>query len=550
MDRNEQTNFFSEESTVQMNRSMWTNNFNTKTTFNNGYIIPFYANSDILPGMTIKNRTSLLIRMTTPKYPTMDTLECDTFWFKVPWWTIWKGSKQFFGENEKGAWAVTTELTIPKIVIPADSSAGVQEHDVMAYMGIPQGLKNFSINALNIRAYCRVFNYWFRNQNVTPPIQYTEGNENVTWGGSQQKDVTRGGTVLQANRFFDYFAAALPQPQKGTEVTTPLGTTAPVTIVGNNQPIGVKIGTTGEVHALQQQADSGMVNAHRFIWNQTTATGNVIFDTAAKGDVGLIGTADLTKATAATINALRMAFATQRILEKDARFGTMYQQVLRGHFGVNSPNASLHIPEYLGGAHFYINIDTVLQNSQTSSESPLGETGAYSVSFNHNEDFTKSFDEHCVLLGLLVVRARHTYQQGVQRQWTRTRRLDLYWPSLAHIGNQPIYNYELYAQGNSTDNQVFGYKEAWSEYKYYPSLITGQMSSLNAKSLDSWHYGDHYSSLPTLSPQWMKENSTYVNRTLVAQSPIADQFIADINVEQTVAAPMPIHSTPGLIDHF
>lgn len=260
--------------------------------------------------------------------------------------------------------------------------------------------------------------------------------------------------------------------------------------------------------------------------------------------------ADLTAATAATVNALRLAFATQRILEKDARFGTRYNEIIRGQFGVTSPNASLHVPEYLGGNRIPINIETVLQNSSTDTTSPLGQTGAFSVSFDINEDFTKSFDEHCVLIGLCCIRADHTYQQGLARMWTRRKRLDYYYPSLAHIGNQPIYNYEIYAQGTATDNEVFGYKEAWAEYKYKPNRISGELLSTYAQPLDAWHYGDKYDSLPVLSQNWIEEPLDFVDRTLLVQSSEANQFIADIEIKQEVAAPMPVHSIPGLIDHY
>ena len=260
--------------------------------------------------------------------------------------------------------------------------------------------------------------------------------------------------------------------------------------------------------------------------------------------------ADLSAAVAATINAQRTAFATQRVLERDARYGTRYNEIIRGQFGVNSPNASIHVPEYLGGNRIPINIETVLQTNNTTAESPLGQTGAFSVSFDQNEDFTKSFEEHCVIIGLACIRADHTYQQGLARMWTRKRRFDYYMTSFAHIGNQPIYNYEIYAQGTPIDNEVFGYKEAWAEYKYKPDRISGELLSTYPQSLDAWHYGDDYNSLPVLSKQWIEEPTTFVDRTLLVQSSVANQFIADFEIVQDVYAPMPVHCTPGLIDHF
>lgn len=540
-------NLFEEEATIETNRSHWSEEWTHKTSLNNGDLIPIAATSDILPGTTIKNRTSVLIRMSTPKYPTMDTLEADTYWFWVPWWHIWKNSKAFFGENEKGAWTITAEYSIPKIQI---SNTAVDTHSIITYMGIPQGLKNFTVNALNVRAYCRIYNYWFRDQNLIAPLNYSDGDETVTY---TTNSAIVGGKVCKVAKFHDYFTSALPEPQKSPQgaVGIPIGTEAPVRIYGTGKPVYIDI-NGGNRNTWRQNADSGIVNTHRLQWNGTLAEGNVSFSnsTVGEGGVGLRGVADLTNATAATINALRLAFATQRIFEKDARYGTRYNEVIRGHFGVTSPNASLHVPEYLGGSHFFINVETVLQNSSTNAESPLGETGAFSVTFDTNDDFTKSFTEHGCLIGLICVRARHTYQQGVARQWTRTSRLDLYWPSFAHIGNQPIYNSEIYATGTAKDNEVFGYKEAWAEYKYTPSIVSGMLSSLYSKSLDSWHYADKYDSLPTLSQKWIEEPTEFVDRTLLVQSKVTDQFIADIAIEREVSAVMPLHSTPGLIDHF
>ena len=260
--------------------------------------------------------------------------------------------------------------------------------------------------------------------------------------------------------------------------------------------------------------------------------------------------ADLTQATAATINALRLAFATQRILEKDARFGTYYRNILKGHFGVTASDESLLVPEYLGGVRQPINIDQVLQTSSTDSTSPLGQTGAFSITTSLNNDFTKSFSKDDILIGVMCVRADHTYSQGLPRQLTRTERLDRYWPALAHIGNQPIYNYEIFAQGTEEDNEVFGYKEAWQEYMYHNNRISGEMLPQYAQSLDAWHYGDDYNSLPVLSDEWIVEPTEFIDRTLAVQSETANQFWADIYITQSVSAPIPLNRVPGLVDHF
>lgn len=548
MNRNT-TNFFAEEATIDIQRSMWTTNHNHKTSFNNGELVPFFVDTDIIPGMTIKNTTAILIRMSTPKFPTMDNLYLDTYYFKVPIWTIWDNWKAFCGENEDGAWTQSVEYETP---VFTNTTRAVGVRDINAYMGIPIGVTGLSWNQFGVRAYCRCYNFWFRDQNLIAPIKYSTGDDTVT---TDDTTIT-GGKLLKVAKFHDYFTSALPEPQKGTAVSMPLGTNAPVVGDGNALKLtnGSSVGNAGPWGQYREFGYSGSGNVapgtsmSQNIAPQAQYLGIPTKTQLAGNSSGMI--ADLTAATAATVNALRLAFATQRILEKDARFGTRYNEIIRGQFGVTSPNASLHVPEYLGGNRIPINIETVLQNSSTDTTSPLGQTGAFSVSFDINEDFTKSFDEHCVLIGLCCIRADHTYQQGLARMWTRRKRLDYYYPSLAHIGNQPIYNYEIYAQGTAADNEVFGYKEAWAEYKYKPNRISGELLSTYAQPLDAWHYGDKYDSLPVLSQNWIEEPLDFVDRTLLVQSSEANQFIADIEIKQEVAAPMPVHSIPGLIDHY
>lgn len=560
MDRNTE-NAYGVIDTIELPRSHWERRFNHKTSFNAGYLIPFYLNMDIIPGTTIKNTTSMVIRMSTPMFPTMDNLYVDTYYFKCSKFWYWEHFRAMMGENELGAWAQEVEYTEPKITTASARTSTV--NDMMTYIGVPLGVAGLKYSKMAVNAYIDIWNQWFRDQNLQAPIEFDKTDANLTVDGT----INTGCGLLPVQKFHDYFTSCLPQPQKGNAINTPLGVSAPVSIMGNGKGInmttgqngtnvGVQLGTfwadpnhpgmlalkNGAVgqSTLPMQSDAGGINN----------SNSIIGFNSTPGLAGLTGIADLTQATAATVNALRLAFATQRILEKDARFGTRYREILRGHFGSTAADESLLTPEYLGGKRIPVNIQTVLQNSSTDSTSPLGQTGAFSVTVDTNNDFTKSFTKDDILIGLLCVRADHTYQQGLPRQLTRERRLDRYWPSLAHIGNQPVYNYEIYAQGTATDNQVFGYKEAWQEYLYHNNRISGELMSTYAQSLDAWHYGDDYDSLPVLSDQWIREPQKFIDRTLAVQSNTAHQFIADILVTQKVSAPIPINRTPGLIDHF
>ncbi|QCS36508.1 major capsid protein [Capybara microvirus Cap3_SP_441] len=536
--------------TIDTPRSTWQRNFTHKTSFNAGKLIPFYIDTDIIPGTTIKNKTSIVIRMSTPIAPVMDNLYLDTYYFKCSKFWYWEHFRAQMGENNQSAWTQTIEYIEPQIKM---LSMEYGANDVACYMGMPINVANLEWSKLPVQAYIDIWNNWFRDENLQAPITLDKTDADLTADAT----INTGFGLLPVCKFHDYFTSLLPQPQKGEAVTMPLGVAAPVsgTVKGNGLQLGVTNGTTnfvpttrGSNYASNTFGDS--LGSFSEFTPGGTKTYGVTPDESKSGLV--IGTAyaDLTSATAATFNALRLAGATQRILEKDARFGTRYPEFLKGQYGVTAADECLLIPEYLGGKRIPINIEQVCQTSSTDSTSPLGETGAMSVTADINEDFTKSFTKHDFLIGVCCVRAEHTYQQGIPLQFKRKRRLDTYHPSLAHIGNQPVYNFEIFAQGNSTDDEVMGYKEAWQEYLYKPNRISGQMLSTYTQSLDVWHYGDDYVNLPVLSSEWIVEPTEYIDRTLAVSSSVSNQFWADIYIEQIVSAPIPINRVPGLIDHY
>ena len=520
----------------QMERSKFKIEHTHKTTFNAAKLIPFFVEQDVLPGDTFSIDTSFLIRMTTPMKPTMDNCYADIYYFAVPNRLVWQHWKDFMGENRNGAWTQLTQYVVPQLTTP---TGGANTGTIMDYMGIPTGVAGIKFSALPIRAYNLIYNEWFRDQNLQAPLtEYIDDTDRT----ADNTNPVLGGTPVNVFKYHDYFTSALPEPQKGSRVSIPLGISAPVTISSQGN-LGVQ-SSNGNIHNLYTNGTSG--DYVRAASQQTLPAGddNLYYYS------GLKGIADLTNATAATINALRLSFATQRILEKDARGGTRYTEVIRNHFNVMSPDARQQRPEYLGGERVPININQVLQTSSTDSTSPQGNTGAWSMTGNVQKSFTKSFTEHSIIIGLICVRQDHTYQQGLERGWSRRHRLDYYWPSLAHLGEQPIYNKEIYATGTATDDQVFGYQERWAEYRYKPNRISGEFRSTYATPLDVWHYGDKYNSLPVLSSAFLQETPDYIDRTIEVAHTLQNQFLADFFIDITAVRPMPIYSVPGLIDHF
>lgn len=541
MSRNENSRFALNPTNLDISRSRFQRDCTVKTSFNVGDIIPFFVD-EVLPGDTFSIDTAKVCRMQTPIAPIMDNLYLDTYYFFVPNRLVWEHWKQFNGENTESAWLPQTEYSVPQITAPADT--GWTVGTIADYFGIPTGIPNISVNALPFRAYALICNEWFRDQNLCDPLNIPISDATVVGVNTDTfvTDVAKGGKPYKAAKFRDYFTSCLPAPQKGPDVGLALSGNVPVITTEETHPSSVSLkwqdlsGTYSGLHALRGSPDG---------------TGND--STNYSSGVGLYPSnlvADLGSTSAITINALRLAFQLQKLYEKDARGGTRYTEILKAHFGVTSPDSRLQRPEYLGGNRIPINIDQVVQTSGTMTGStPQGNTAAYSLTTDYHSDFTQSFVEHGFVLGLMVARYDHTYQQGLSRQWSRKTRFDYYWPVLANIGEQAVLNKEIYCDGSAKDNEVFGYQEAWADYRYKPSICTGEMRSTYAQSLDVWHLGDDYNKLPSLSASWIQEDKTVVDRVLAVTSDKANQLFADIYIKNTTTRPMPLYSVPGLIDH-
>ena len=552
MNRNSEYNF-AQNPQVGVSRSRFQRNSDNKTTFNTGDLIPIYLD-EVLPGDTHEIDTACVMRMATPIFPVMDNAFCDFYFFFVPNRLIWEHWKEFMGENKKTAWTPKTEYSIPQVTAP---TGGWAEGTLADYLGLPTKVEGISVSALPGRAYGLIYNEWFRNQNVTQPtlVEVTDAATTGKNDGSATNDsaITLA-KPLKAAKVFDYYTGALPEPQKGEPITIPLSGNAPVktyidkemTILANK----VKEGSTtsspwtwgGNKALLIQSEDSSGIMSGVATDSYTFANGT----TGRTSNRAYVG-ADLSVVNATTINQLRQAFQIQKLLEKDARGGTRYREVLREHFGVISPDSRMQIPEYLGGYRLPINVSQVIQTSSTDNTSPLGNTAALSVTTMNKPMFTKSFTEHGFIMGLAVVRTDQTYQQGIERMWSRKGRYDYYWPVLANIGEQAILNKEIYAQGNEKDDEAFGYQEAWADYRYKPSKVTGLFRSNAQQSLDAWHYAQDYNALPTLSTTWMEQGEAEMKRTLAVQS--QPDFIADFYFMNKTTRCMPVYSIPGLIDH-
>lgn len=556
MNRNKDAGF-NQVPRLDITRSRFKRRQDVKLTLNAGQLIPFYVD-EVLPGDTFSIDQAAIIRMTTPIFPVMDNCHMDIYYFNVPCRILWKNFKRFMGENDTGPWAQTQEYTVPQVKVTGTAEKPAPyEGSILDYMGIPTKVSKgedtaFSINALPMRAYAMIWQEWFRDQNVDNPAINSDGDATVNYTDDETKGMDAatpsleyilqnaytGGRPLPVNKYHDYFTSALPSPQKaGEPVALPLTGAARVQLYKDKQCTEIAVGNKGY---MGKDADDVPITM-----TQIVKSGIVVPN---KGDLAgnWLG-ADMGSVTATTINQLRQAFQVQKYYEELARGGSRYREMIYSLFHTKISDKTVQIPEYLGGTRITINMSQVIQTSGTTAESPQGNTAAVSVTPYNGSMFTKSFEEHGFVIGVCCIRHDHTYQQGLERMWSRKTNLDFYYPVFANLGEQAILKKELYLTGTETDEQAFGYQEAWAEYRMKPNRISGKFRSNAQGTLDSWHYGDNYATTPSLSQAWMKEGDSEIQRTLAVDN--EPQFIMDTVIDNTSVRPMPMYSIPGLVDH-
>lgn len=553
MNRNNERHFNNVPQT-HVSRTRFKRDQNILTTFDAGKLIPFYVD-EVLPGDTFNVSTAAIIRMTTPKYPVFDDAFIDFYYFFCPNRILWDNFKCFMGEANDAPWMPTKTYQVPKIRIASNAETsgkeelkGPKEGSILDYMGVPtkinekKGAGETHINALPIRAYVKIWNEFFRDQNVGNPASVYTDDDNRDYNDIEnetEEEILRkadlGGRCLPVSRFHDYFSSCLPYPQRGPEVTIALTGNAPVKMFDDVEMTDPYFGS------IYLGNDIGKFEASA---TDPTEVGgkNVMGEGIPYKYMG----ADLQNIEATTINQLRQAFAIQHYYEALARGGSRYREQVRAVFGVSISDKTVQVPEYLGGGRYHVNINQIVQTSgqQTENDTPIGETGAMSVTPINESSFTKSFEEHGFVIGVMCVRHNRSYQQGLERFWSRSDRLDYYFPQFANLGEQPVKKKEIMLTGTSTDDETFGYQEAWADYRMKPDRVSGKMRSNAEGTLDFWHYADNYDTVPTLSQEWMNESKTEIARTLIVQN--EPQFFGAIRVMNNTTRCMPLYSVPGL----
>lgn len=565
MNRNNERHF-NQVPETHVSRTRFNRDQNILTTFDAGKLIPFYVD-EVLPGDTFNVNTAAIIRMTTPKYPVFDDAFIDFYYFFCPNRILWDNFKKFMGEADDAPWMPTKTYKVPSIKIYNDEGGAKRAYpdtnSILDYMGVPAGLikkgevGQVAVNALPIRAYVKIWNEFFRDQNVGNPAVFSTGDEDVEYsaGGGNESEVTEetilkyashGGYCLPVNKFHDYFTSCLPYPQRGPEVniSIQLEGTAPV-YAGDKTRAITETGWNNL--GLYNELDSDWSNTRngtRLGESGTKITSSI--SDMPNNEISLHTSLYEASAVNVTINELRQAFAVQHYYEALARGGSRYREQVRAIFGVSISDKTVQVPEYLGGGRYHVNINQIVQTSgqQSTTDTPIGETGAISVTPINESSFTKSFEEHGFIIGVMCVRHNHSYQQGLERFWSRSDRLDYYFPQFANLGEQPVKKKEIMVTGKATDDETFGYQEAWADYRMKPNRVSGKMRSNAEGTLDFWHYADNYDKVPTLSQEWMKEGKNEIARTLIVQN--EPQFFGAIRVMNKTTRCMPLYSVPGL----
>lgn len=567
---------FSGVPTINHPRSTYDMSCNVKTSFNVGQLIPFFF-TEVLAGDTWKVSTSKVLRMPPMVTAPMDNLYIDYYWFYVPNRIIWEHWQEFLGENKQSAWLPSVKFEIPLLRSPG--TTGWTQGTIADYLGVPIGIPNLSVNALPFRAYAKICDEWFRSENVQDPLQISIGDATLDGnnGSDYVTDVAKGGKPFIANKFFDLFTSCLPAPLKGPDVTIGINADVPVyahaaDYVTNHNINDNHIGalTFGKVtgQKLYEVTDSEYPVGHSYYLTANNQ-GNGFLELQNRNVTGLTSGsmpfslsplnlfADTSTVNMVTINQLRQAFQVQRFFEANARGGTRYRELLKAHFGVNLEDSRAMVPEYLGGSRVPININQVTQTSNGTGTNPLGDVAGMSLTNDTHFDFEKSFSEHGILMGVCVARYKHSYSQGLNKYWQKRDKFDFFFPTFANLGETAVRKNEIMCTTeNKSSDEVFGYNESWYEYRYLPDFNTGMMRPSNtADTLDSWHFGDYYSQVPSLSAEWLREDGSNVDRCLTFQAfndsaeHKSNQIFADMLVSSITTRVVPTYSVPGLLDH-